>query len=110
MCADRPAAPAVPELSRGADGLRFAVAGGYFRQGAFPEALQAVERVAKALGVRREVEVPEAQRARSAAYVITAAEGAALHLARLWTRARDFDPAVRDRLIVGALVPAPLVN
>jgi 1-carboxybiuret hydrolase len=38
--------------------------------------------------------------------VITAAEGGALHLARLRMRARDFDPAVRDRLIAGALIPA----
>src|SRR5262249_37569681 len=36
-------------------------------------------------------------------------EGAALHLERLRTRARDFDPAVRDRLFAGAMVPASLV-
>jgi aspartyl-tRNA(Asn)/glutamyl-tRNA(Gln) amidotransferase subunit A len=69
-----------------------------------------MERVAKALDVRREIEIPEAERARSAAYVITAAEGAALHLDRLRSRARDFDPAVRDRLIAGAMVSAALVN
>ena len=91
-------------------GLRIAVAGGYFRKGASPEAQEAMERVAKALGVTREIEIPEAERARSAAYVITATEGAALHLDRLRTRARDFDPAVRDRLIAGAMVPAALVN
>jgi aspartyl-tRNA(Asn)/glutamyl-tRNA(Gln) amidotransferase subunit A len=56
------------------------------------------------------VEIPEAARARAAAYVITATEGAALHLDRLRERARDFDPAVRDRLIAGAMVPATLVN
>jgi 1-carboxybiuret hydrolase len=49
------------------------------------------------------------RRARSAAYVITATEGAALHLERLRKRAKDFDPAVRDRLIAGAMVPAALV-
>ena len=38
VCADRPAEPALPLLDRGADGLRIAVAGGYFRKGAFPEA------------------------------------------------------------------------
>src|SRR5262249_34072122 len=55
-------------------------------------------------------EVPEAGRARAAAFVITTAEGASLHLERLRTRANDFDPAVRDRLISGALVPAALVQ
>ncbi len=109
VCADRPAEPALPALDRGIDGLRIAVAGGYFRKGASPEAREAVARVAKALDVSREIEIPEAERARAAAYVITATEGAALHLDRLRTRAKDFDPAVRDRLIAGAMVPAALV-
>jgi aspartyl-tRNA(Asn)/glutamyl-tRNA(Gln) amidotransferase subunit A len=69
-----------------------------------------MERVATALRAEREIEIPEAARARAAAYVITATEGAALHLDRLRTRANDFDPAVRDRLIAGAMVPAMLVN
>ena len=42
---------------------------------------------AEALGATRRVEIPEAARARAAAYVITAAEGAALHLDRLRERA-----------------------
>ena len=74
-----------------------------------PRPWQAVQRIAKALDATREIEIPEAQRARAAAYVITATEGAALHLDRLRTRAPDFDPAVRDRLIAGAMVPAALV-
>src|SRR5229473_1527517 len=110
VCADRPVEPSVPALRRGIDGLRIAVAGGYFRQGALPEALAAVERVRKSLAIDREVEIPQAQRARAAAYVITASEAAALHLERLKRRARDFDPAVRDRLIAGALIPAPLIH
>ena len=55
------------------------------------------------------MDLPDAARARAAAYVITATEGAALHLERLRTRPADFDPAVRDRLLAGALVPAVLV-
>ena len=110
VCADRPAEITLSALERGIEGLRIAVAGGYFRKGASPEAHEAMERVAKVLDVKREIEIPEAERARSAAYVITATEGAALHLSRLRTRARDFDPAVRDRLIAGAMVPAALVG
>lgn len=109
-CRPVSAMPALPLLENGVVGLRFAVAGGYFEQGASAEASAAVSTVASALGVRRSVEIREAARARSAAYVITATEGAALHLSRLRSRARDFDPAVRDRLIAGALVPAPLVT
>ena len=109
VCAERSAEPALPTIDQGIEGLRIAVAGGYFRKGASPETREAMERVAEALDVRREIEIPEAERARSAAYVITTTEGAALHLDRLRRRAKDFDPAVRDRLIAGLLVPAPLV-
>jgi AtzE family amidohydrolase len=109
VCVKRPAEAVTPLLNRGADKLRIALAGGYFRKGAFPEAQDALARVAAALNVRREIEIPEAERARSAAYVITAAEGAALHLDRLRKRAKDFDPAVRDRLIAGAMISAALV-
>src|SRR5882757_3696545 len=109
-CADRAAEPTLGALERGADGLRIAVAAGYFRQGLTPEAQTAMVHVARALDARRTVELPEAHRARAAAYVITAAEGASLHLDRLRRRAKDFDPAVRDRLIAGAMVPATYVN
>lgn len=109
VCAKRSTEPALPGIDGGIGGLRVAVAGGYFKRGASPEALQAVQRIADVLGAASEVELPEAARARAAAYVITATEGAALHLERLRTRAADFDPATRDRLIAGALVPAALV-
>jgi AtzE family amidohydrolase len=110
VCTDRAPEPVSPLLSRGADGLRIAVAGGYFRNGAFAEAIEAVNRAAKTLSVKQEIELPEAQRARAAAFVITATEGAALHLDRLRKRAKDFDPAVRDRLIAGTMLPSVLVN
>ncbi|POR40567.1 Asp-tRNA(Asn)/Glu-tRNA(Gln) amidotransferase GatCAB subunit A [Methylobacterium sp. V23] len=106
----RPAEPALPHLSDGLGNLRVAVAGGYFARGGDAEAFAAVAAIARALGVTRSVEIPEAARARAAAYLITAAEGAALHLDRLRTRAEDFDPAVRDRLIAGAMIPAPMVE
>ena len=108
-CADRPVEPALPQLACGIAGLRIAVAGGYFREGLFTQAEQAIGQVAEALGVSREVELPQVQRARAAAFVITTTEGAALHLDRLRARANDFDPAVRDRLIAGAMIPSSLV-
>src|ERR1043166_5881930 len=109
VCAGRPVEPIRSSLARGIDGLRIAVAGGYFKKGRLPEACVAVERVASALGANNDIEIPEAARARAAAYLITMAEGSALHLDRLRTRAHDYDPAVRDRLIAGAMLPAALV-
>jgi aspartyl-tRNA(Asn)/glutamyl-tRNA(Gln) amidotransferase subunit A len=108
VCAERAPEPVTDLLERGVDGLRIAVAGGYFK-GLDAEPVYAIDRVAVALGANRDIELPEVERARSAAFVITASEGAALHLERLRSRAKDFDPAVRDRLIAGAMVPGSLV-
>jgi AtzE family amidohydrolase len=109
-CTTRPAEPVTPLLAQDIGALRIAVAGGYFQKNVFAEAKEAVARVAKALGTTRVVEIPEAGRARAAAYVITTAEGASLHLDRLRKRPSDFDPAVRDRLLAGAMIPAVLVD
>jgi AtzE family amidohydrolase len=108
VCADRAAEPVVPLLDRGTEGLRIAVAGGYFKCRT-AESVYALDRVAVALGANRDIDIAEAERARAAAYIITASEGGSLHLERLRHRARDFDPAVRDRLIAGAMFPASLV-
>src|SRR5437763_5656570 len=109
-CAMRPAEPITPLLNQDTGALRIAIAGGYFQNNVFPEASEAVALVGKALGTWRIVEIPEAARARAAAYVITTSEGASLHLDRLRQRPDDFDPAVRDRLLAGAMLPAPLVE
>ena len=92
-------------IDEGASGLRIATLGGYFARGGEPAAYEAVERVAKALKATRRVELPGAEIARAAAYLVTMTEGAALHLDRLRERADDFDPDVRDRLLAGAMLP-----
>ena len=108
---DPACAPRKPEavsglLEQGAAGLRIGVLGGWFREMAQPEALAGVDAVAQALGVTRLVEWPEVARARAAAFLITAAEGATLHLGDLQTRPQDFDPMTRDRFLANALIPA----
>jgi aspartyl-tRNA(Asn)/glutamyl-tRNA(Gln) amidotransferase subunit A len=97
-----------PELGKGIAGLRVAVLGGYFAERAEPGALAAVARVGDALGAGR-AEFALAGAARAAAYLVTMAEGAALHLDRLRQRAADFDPEVRDRPIAGAMLPGAWV-
>jgi 1-carboxybiuret hydrolase len=109
-CTTRAVEPTVASLAENIGGLRIALAGGWFQQNLFPEAVEAVAHIAKSLGVTRTVDIPEAARARAAAYIITTTEGASLHLDRLRKRPNDFDPAVRDRLIAGAMVPAALVD
>lgn len=106
VCSARPAAPCLPLLGEGVGGLRIAVLDGHFARGGEPAAFAAVEQVAAVLGVSRRVTMPEAHRARAAAMVITASEGANVHLADLKRRPQDFDPLTRDRFLAGALVPA----
>jgi AtzE family amidohydrolase len=109
VCTKRGIEPVAEVVRRGADGLRIAVAGDYFKTGGHAEAYEAVGHVTKALGVTREIVIPAAGRARAAAYIISASEGASLHLDRIRTQAKDFDPDVRDRLIAGAMIPASMV-
>jgi len=105
VCTDRPNDATLSSLVEGVGGLRIAIAGDYFERNAEPEALDAVATVAKALGATRKVVLPEAAVARAAAYVITAMEGAQLHLERLKTRPQDFDGDTRERFMAGALLP-----
>ncbi|MCF3648374.1 AtzE family amidohydrolase [Synoicihabitans lomoniglobus] len=98
------------QLGGGLDGLRIAQLGGYFASGGEATVHGAVATVAAALASDRVVELPEPGLARTAAFVITAAESGARHLDRLRQRAHDFDPNVRDRLLAGALLPAAWVD
>ncbi|RBP11197.1 aspartyl-tRNA(Asn)/glutamyl-tRNA(Gln) amidotransferase subunit A [Roseiarcus fermentans] len=101
--------PSALTLHDGIGDLRIAKLGGWFARSGDPCAFEAVDRVAAALNATRTVELAGAAKARAAAYLITMAEGAALHLGRLRTRAQDFDPDVRDRLIAGAMLPGAWV-
>jgi AtzE family amidohydrolase len=102
--ADKPTTLTRASLDEGIVGLRIARLGGFFARGGEASAFEAVERVATALNAAH-AELPGAEIARAAAYLITMSEGAALHLDRLRERAADFDPDVRDRLIAGAMLP-----
>jgi AtzE family amidohydrolase len=102
--------PVSPGLDAGIGGLRIAVADGHFSTGGHPEAFAAVALAAAALGVDARVTLPEAARGRAAAFLITMAEGANLHMPALRTRAQDFDPGTRDRFLAGALLPAHWVQ
>ncbi|GGN54540.1 amidase [Novosphingobium indicum] len=84
---------------------RIARLGGRFRENADPEQLAAIDAIAPDAPL---IELPDIARARSAAFLITACEGGALHREALAKDALAFDPATRDRLIAGALLPPDL--
>jgi len=108
-CAPRAPDFTWPSLQQFPTDLRIGVLGGWFRDMADGEAIEAVGEVASALGARARVDLPGAERARAAAFVITAAQAANLHLENLRRNAEKFDPATRGRLQAGALLPAGFV-
>ncbi len=100
--------PTLARITHPVPGIRIAVADGYFAGDAETQAH--VQHVARALDAAHRVTLPDVQAARAAAYLITMAEGAALHLDRLRDRPEAFDPEVRDRLLAGAMLPAAWVE
>jgi AtzE family amidohydrolase len=110
VCAPRPADPSFAGLTRGAAGLRLAATGDYFLKLAGDDALETFEIACKALGTPPTISIPEAARARAAAYIITASEGGNHHLADLKSRAMEYDPMTRTRFLAGTLVPAAWVS
>ncbi len=89
---------------------RAARLGGWFRHGADPDGLAGLDAAAAALGAIDVVDLPLAALGRSAGFLITAFEGGRRHQASLSTHAMEFDPATRDRLIAGALLPGGLLG
>lgn len=87
--------------------LRVGVLGGWFASGLTEDARIAVAVAAEALDAVP-VTLDGAEAARSAAFCLTGMAGASLHADRLRTRAMDYDPAVRDRLLAAMLLPADL--
>ena len=93
-------------LSRGAEGLRCATLGGYFSSWCDNDARTAVGRVARALGAHEELIFPEAELARSAAFIISASEGGNQYLPALRREPERFEPNSRERLLAGAMIPS----
>ena len=106
ICTKRQIVKCLPQLNNDISNLKIAIADDYFTQNAEPAPLAAVQQVAKALNVSEYITLPAAKIARAAAFIITACEGANLHLDKLKNRPQDFDFATRDRFLAGALIPS----
>nr|WP_314985238.1 AtzE family amidohydrolase [uncultured Pantoea sp.] len=103
--ADRPLTATLPGLSQGNEGLRCGVLGGFFDRWCDEDARAAVAVVAAALEAQEEVLMPEAELARSAAFIITATEGGNHYLPALRQMPEQFEPNSRERLLAGAMMP-----
>ena len=101
----RPAEPVMAHLEAETP-LRCAVLTGYFDTWCDEEARAAVAQVAKALGAQEALALPEAELARQAAFLLTAAEGGNHYLPMLRTEPHRFEPNSRERLLAGAMTPS----
>ena len=103
--AAHPLAATLPGLSQGSEGLRCGVLGGFFARWCDEDARAAVAVVAAALDAQEEVLMPDAELARSAAFIMTAAEGGNHYLPALRQTPEQFEPNSRERLLAGAMMP-----
>ena len=88
--------------------LRIARLGGRFRENADADQLAGDRRRSRPTAPL--IELPDIARARSAAFLMTACEGGALHRAALRRQRDGVRSATRDRLIAGALLPTALYD
>ncbi|MCL6744142.1 AtzE family amidohydrolase [Kosakonia sp. R1.Fl] len=102
---DRASDAALPQLYEESS-LRCAVLEGYFTSWCDDDARQAVGRVARALNADNAMTLPEAELARTAAFLLSAAEGGNHYLPALRTDADAFEPNSRERLLAGAMTPS----
>ncbi|MCS3748436.1 aspartyl-tRNA(Asn)/glutamyl-tRNA(Gln) amidotransferase subunit A [Xanthomonas arboricola] len=89
--------------------LRIARLGGWFQRNLDPELDAGIGALLTACNSTTHIQLPEAERARAAAFVLTAAEGGHRHRTALGTHGDQFDPATRDRLFAGLQLPASAV-
>jgi aspartyl-tRNA(Asn)/glutamyl-tRNA(Gln) amidotransferase subunit A len=106
-CAQRPVETVgTPRLPKG---VRIGLLRGWFHDWAGTAARSAVAQAAKVFGRLEECELKGAEAARGAAFLITGAEGGALHRKGLQKQYARFEPASRDRLVAGSIMPAAWV-
>jgi len=86
--------------------LRCAVLGGFFDSWCDTDAKAAVAQVAQALEAPESISLPEAELARSAAFLLSAAEGGNHYLPALREHAERFELNSRERLLAGAMTPS----
>ena len=103
---DHPVNLTSPQLGQRKKPLRVAILGGYFNQYADDEARAITEKVAQALGADQQVELVDAELARSAAFLLTASEGGSHYLKALRETPERFEANSRERLLAGCMLPA----
>ncbi len=110
--AKHPGMDVVSGLDRGVKGMRVGVVRHFFEADcpvspAVSKALADTERMLRELGAEvHDVQLPSLQDFNAAGWLILASEAYAVHEPSLRTRYRDYGEFLRERLVVGATIPA----
>ncbi|PPI86312.1 AtzE family amidohydrolase [Candidatus Pantoea edessiphila] len=103
---DYPTSQTFLNLNKEKNILRCALLGGFFSYWSNEEAHRAMAIAGKALKASDEIVIPEAELARSAAFIITAGESGNQYLPLLRQIPERFELNSRERLIAGAIMPS----
>ncbi|MXP67603.1 AtzE family amidohydrolase [Pantoea sp. Aalb] len=87
--------------------IRSTILGGFFSTWCTNETYSAVSTASKVLDIKEETILDDAELARTAAFIITAAESGNQYLPALQnTPSTRFEPHARERLLAGAMIPS----
>lgn len=89
---------------------RIGFLGGWFHRDLSAGMSEALGHLKDALECPENIELTGVPQARSAAFLITAYEGGQLHRSALCEEPLSYDPSTRDRLLVGAALPADVYH
>lgn len=85
--------------------LRIGQLGGWFERDVDQDILDVIQEVVRCFSKQGKIDLPYIEQVRAASYLMTASEGGKLHLPNLRTKPMEYDPATRERLMAGALLP-----
>lgn len=78
---------------------------GWFERDVDQDILDVIQEVVRCFSQQGQIDLPYIEQVRAASYLMTASEGGKLHLPNLRTQSMEYDPATRERLMAGALLP-----
>lgn len=85
--------------------LRIAQLVGWFEQDVDQDILESITQILSLFKHTAKIDIPDIATVRAASFIMTAAEGGSLHLPFLKKQSDAYDPATRDRLTAGAMLP-----
>lgn len=85
--------------------LRIGQLEGWFERDVDQDILDVIQEVVRCFSKQGKIDLPYIEQVRAASYLMTASEGGKLHLPHLRAQPMEYDPATRERLMAGALLP-----